>query len=64
MEVRICVCGKSRREAVEMAKEELKELLWREVWKDCVELDGVEVSVDERGKGMYFVTATLYEDKV
>lgn len=38
---------------------ELKERMWREVWRDMVELEGVDVSVREVGDGIYSVTAEI-----
>jgi len=39
--------------------EELKDRMWREVWRDMVELEGVDVSVREVGDGIYSVTAEI-----
>ena len=38
---------------------ELKDRMWREVWRDMVELEGVDVSVREVGDGIYSVTAEI-----
>lgn len=44
--------GKTKEEALDA----LKEMLWREVWKDCVELEGVVFVETECG-----VMAVLWE---
>ena len=43
--------------AKERAIDDLKEKMWREVWKDEIDLPGVEVSVKRMGNGLYAVTA-------
>lgn len=39
--------GRSREEARKRAEEALKERLWREVWKECIDLPVKEVRVAE-----------------
>lgn len=46
--------GKSREEARRKAEEALKERLWRECWKDEIELQGERETVVEVG-GMFEV---------
>ena len=50
--------GESLGEAMERAERKMKERLWREVWRDLVELEGVEYDVD----GHYIIVR--YEDKI
>lgn len=50
--------GESLGEAMERAERKMKERLWREVWRDLVELEGVEYDVE----GHYIIVR--YEDKV
>lgn len=50
--------GESLGEAMERAERKMKERLWREVWRDLVELEGVEYDVD----GHFIIVR--YEDKV
>lgn len=50
--------GESLGEAMERAERKMKERLWREVWRDLVELEGVEYDVE----GHYIIVK--YEDKV
>lgn len=59
MEERVKIrSGESLGEAMERAERKMKERLWREVWRDLVELEGVEYDVD----GHYIIVR--YEDKV
>lgn len=38
--------GESAEQAVERCKAALKDRLWREVWRDAVEVSGAEVKVE------------------
>lgn len=59
MEERVKIrSGESLGDAMERAERKLKERLWREVWRDLVELEGVEYDVD----GHYIIVR--YEDKI
>lgn len=59
MEERVKIrSGESLGDAMERAERKLKERLWREVWRDLVELEGVEYDVD----GHFIIVR--YEDKI
>ena len=45
------------------AAEALKERLWREVWKDCVEVSGIGFEVRSLGGGYVEVTARCGAEK-
>lgn len=60
MEIMVRVSGVSREDAIAKAKDALKERLWNEVWKECVELEGVSLEVCEES-GVFFVTAMLHQ---
>lgn len=47
-----------RESAERRAKDELKERMWREIWKDCVELQGVRVQVGLL-EGIYVAKAVI-----
>jgi hypothetical protein len=51
--------GKSREEARRRAEEALKERLWRECWKDEIELQGVSEMGRERENGEFEVTLEI-----
>lgn len=46
-------------EATEQALEELKEMLWREAWKEMIELPQARVEVKHRADGSFEITAIL-----
>lgn len=50
--------GESLGDAMERAERKLKERLWRDVWRDLVELEGVEYDVD----GHFLIVR--YEDEI
>lgn len=50
--------GESLGAAMERAERKLKERLWREVWRDLVELQDVEYDVDG------LIITARYEDKI
>lgn len=50
--------GESLGDAMERAERKMKERLWREVWRDLVELEGVEYDVDG------LIITARYEDKI
>lgn len=50
--------GESLGAAMERAERKLKERLWREVWRDLVELQDVEYDVDG------LTITARYEDKI
>lgn len=59
MEERVKIrSGESLGDAMERAERKMKERLWREVWRDLVELEGVEYDVD----GHFIIVR--YEDKI
>jgi hypothetical protein len=45
-EVTEIMVGESPEEAVERCKDALKERLWKEVWRDAVEVSGAEVHIE------------------
>lgn len=56
------VCGEEEVElALDMLRERIKEELWREVWKDMVDVAGVDEEVMPCGDGRIKVTV-IYDD--
>lgn len=51
--------GRSREEARRRAEEALKERLWRECWKDEIELQGVREEQRELVDGKFEVTLEI-----
>lgn len=58
MQVTKLACGEKEISAVkQQAVEELKEKLWKEVWKENIDLPHVDFDVRSLGDGLYQVTA-------
>lgn len=41
------------------ALEELKELMWKDVWKDCIDLPHAKVEVRKLSDGGFMITAKI-----
>lgn len=53
-------CGEEELSAVKkQAVEELKEKMWKEVWKENIDLPQAKVEVVSLGEGIYQVTAKI-----
>lgn len=58
MQVTKLACGEEEISAVkQQAVDELKEKLWKEVWKENIDLPQVDFDVRSLGDGLYQVTA-------
>lgn len=58
MQVTKLACGEEEISAVkQQAVDELKEKLWKEVWKENIDLPQVDLDVRSLGDGLYQVTA-------
>lgn len=60
MQVSKIACGENELSSVkQQAIEELKEKMWKEVWKENIDLPQAKVEVHSIGDGMYQVTAKI-----
>lgn len=60
MQVSKIACGEEELSAVKrQAVEELKERMWKEVWKENIDLPQAKVEVVSLGEGIYQVTAKI-----
>lgn len=58
MQVTKLACGEEEISAVkQQAVDELKEKLWKDVWKENIDLPQVDFDVRSLGDGLYQVTA-------
>lgn len=60
MQVSKIACGEKELSSVKkQAVEELKEKMWKEVWKENIDLPQAKVVVHDLGDGIYQVTAKI-----
>lgn len=60
MQVSKIACGEEELSSVKaQAVEELKEKMWKEVWKENIDLPQAKVVVHSLGDGLYEVTAKI-----
>lgn len=60
MQVSKIACGEEELSSVKkQAVEELKEKMWKEVWKENIDLPQAKVKVVSLGEGIYQVTAKI-----
>lgn len=60
MQVSKIACGEKELSSVKrQAVEELKEKMWKEVWKENIDIPQAKVEVHSLGDGLYEVTAKI-----